>query len=192
MKEDNMELDEFKDATETTLEDVQKSLMTDVPGIGMDEVVEHYVDVEFKKDLDKCKTKEEKKKLRGKLIKHYKKSKPGKKFIEDNFNNLKVYFGQVKDGIKQLPDAIQSMIDSMTIPAVITTGSATSVHNPAWVIKDIRAKAAMVKGVLNQLYVAFGMLLGIMVLLHITPPKAITDAQKSVNQIMTLVNAIPV
>lgn len=103
--------------------------------IDSNKIIDNYCEVEFKESLDECKTPDEREKLKKRYVECYTKG-DGKTFMDETLAKLQDYVAQAKDGLKDLQEGAVKITTSNVVPAVITTGSATSVPNPVYTAID--------------------------------------------------------
>ena len=111
----------------------------DLPGLDIDTVAENYIDKKYSEELNKIEDKEEREKLHQKWVNYYK-SGEGKEMLQLEINSIKANFSAAKDQLTYVAEAAASSVASNAVPAVITTGSAASVANPAYAMIENKTK----------------------------------------------------
>ena len=172
-----------------------KELISDLhsdKGISIDttKLIRNYCEVEFKESLDACSSNEERDALMQKYTTYYSKG-DGKGFMDSSISNLQSYSSQAIEGAKELQVSATKIMASNGVPAVITTGSATSVPNPAYFVIDNSQKKntllTVIKNVENTLVKVFESAL----LLHWELPSSIVTLATTLKSIKQVIKKIP-
>lgn len=163
----------------------------DLPGLDIDTVAENYVDKKYGEELNKIEDKEERDKMRQKWVDYYK-SGEGKSMLQLEINSIKANFSAAKDQLTYVAEATTSSVASNAVPAVITTGAAASVANPAYAMIENKTKKNQLLSMLKQIGVFLVNLLKSIVMIAIAVPAAVIALIKTLTTTKKAVNSIPV
>lgn len=162
-----------------------------IPGLDLDSVVENYVDKKYKFELDKIEDEDERNTLREIWVDYYKKGE-GKQAIQLEIASIKSNFSAAKDQLTFVIEAAASSVASNAIPAVITTGAATSVANPAYSIIENKTKKNQLLSMLKQIGAFLVNLLKSAAAIMFTVPAVVLTLIKTLTTAKKAVNSIPV
>lgn len=161
-------------------------------GISIDKgkLIENYCTVEFKDSLDACDDPEKKSVMMKRYTSYYAEG-DGKDFMDNMVSKLQNYTKQAMDSVKELRVSSVKITASNAVPAVITTGSATSVPNPAYFVIDNSQKKntllTLIKGSTNIL----AKVLESAMMVHWKVPNEIIALVEALNVIAQVVKNIP-
>lgn len=179
----------------TTIADMKATLDqlrtgTEIPGLDPKSIVDNYVETEFKDTLDVVKDEEERKKTKEKFVQHYI-TGPGKRFIDDNIAHIKYLYKQVTDGVSSLRYSATQITASNAIPAVITTGSASSVPNPAYTAIDNAQKKKALLAIIKSVTDFLQQLFAYAILINFILPASVQALVVTLATVTSIINAIP-
>lgn len=161
-------------------------------GLSIDKssVIRNYCEVEFKESLEECDTQEKRDALMGRYVDHYTNG-DGATFMDSTISKLKECAKRASDGVKEMTTSASKIVASNSVPSVITTGSATSVPNPAhFFIENSQKKNALLalaKSVIGTLT----LLLETAMLIHWAVPNEILNIIQGVTALTAILNKIP-
>lgn len=110
-----------------------------IPGLTADEVIPTLVDKKHAKELAAIPNDKDREDKRNELIEYYKTGN-GREIVDNEINNIKLSFSAIKSQIESIKQSVTTTLSQMSIPAVITVGSASSTSNPAYAALDAKAK----------------------------------------------------
>lgn len=122
-------INEMQDALEKLINDEGGESL---PGLEFEPVVNNFIDVKFKDQLEAAETEEDREELRNSLLKYY--MNEGKEEITQNINMIKQSYSAAKSGLESILTSALKTTASNAIPSVITVGTATSTPNPAYTV----------------------------------------------------------
>lgn len=182
-------------STEEALKAIDEIINSDgtvsLPGLELDEVVEHFVDEKYGSKLSEIKDDGERKKMRDKWVKYYKEGE-GNQNIKMEINNIKAMYGAAKDQLQFVTEAAESSVASNAIPSVITVGTATSTANPAYSLIENKTKKNQLLSMLKQIGAFLVSLLKSAVEIAFAVPVAVINLIKTLTTVKKTVNSIPV
>lgn len=161
-------------------------------GISLDKdaIIDNYVDVEFKEYLDGLPSSEDKKKAKKKLVDYYKNGE-GKNFMDEQMSKLKDLVKKASEGVSELSTSAAKTVALNSVPAVITTGSATSAPNPAYSVIDNAQKKEALKALLKTVNGYVVAILEIAILIHWVIPSSVLNLIELLATVTGVINAIP-
>lgn len=173
---------------------VAKAALKRLRGSGIEvnskEVIDNYCEVEFKESLDACETPEQRKKLKTRYVNYYTKGE-GKSFMDDAIARLQDYTKQATDNMKNLKEGASNIMLSNSVPAVITTGSATSVPNPLYSAIDNAQKKNTLLALVKVCSGSVTSIMEVAVLIHWTIPTEILTLIELIGVITKILENIP-
>ena len=158
--------------------------------IDKDAILDNYVEVEYKDRLDTITDSKEREKYKKEITKEYLTGEL-KDWFQDKIDSLKDMLKRCEDTLKSAKTAITQITASNSIPAVITTGSATSVSNPAYTLIDNAQKKQTLMTVIKQINSSIQEVMAIALMLHWALPDSVVNFIELYTTISSLVNAIP-
>lgn len=161
----------------------------DIPGFDKDSVVDVYVEVAFKDSLEGL-PEGERKRRKDKFVEYYI-TGAGKAFIDECMSQVKFFYGQIKEGVSNLQTSVTQITASNFIPAVITTGSATSTSNPAYTIIDNVQKKKSLQVTISTINNSTLQMLHYAALLAFDIPDVVMGVISALGTVETMLNAIP-
>ena len=186
-----------------TLEQTQAALDkltadTSLPGLDVDTVIKKIIEVQYKEEIDQIKTvisnvdaaEAEIKATKERLTSYYNTAHV-KSEIKNQINTIKINYKAVKDGVKQLPIEIQTMVASNLIPPTIPIPTSPGIPNPASFLLKNKEKLNGFLTILNAIAVWFVNLFQAAIKIAFEIPDAIVQMIEKLAEIKTLIEAIP-
>lgn len=112
---------------------------TSIPGLNADEIIPNLVDKKHANELSAIPNAKDREDKRNELLDYYK-TGYGRGMVDSEINNIKLSFSAIKSQMESIKQSAITTASQMSIPAVITVGSASSAPNPAYVSLDAKAK----------------------------------------------------
>jgi hypothetical protein len=162
-----------------------------LPGLDLETVAETFVDSKYKDQLSAVADEIERKQLRDKWLDYYKNGE-GRQTLQLEIATIKSNFSAATDQLKYVTEAAASSIASNAIPAVITTGAAASVANPAYALIENKTKKNQLLSTLKQVGNFIINLLKAAVSIAYPVPAAVLSLITTLVTTKKTVNAIPV
>lgn len=162
-----------------------------IPGLSLKPIAENFVDTKYAADLAKIEDKDEREKMRQQWISYYTEG-DGKSVLELEIANIKANVGAAQDQLKMVAIATASTTASNAVPAVITTGAAASVPNPAYALIENKTKKNQLLAMLKSIGAFLINAIKSMVAIMFQIPDMILALIKTLTTAKQTVNAIPV
>lgn len=153
-------------------------------------IIDNYCEIEFKESLDECKTPAERKKLKKRYVEYYTKG-AGKPFMDEALAKLRDYVAQAKSELKDLQEGSVKIMASNAVPAVITTGSATSVPNFAYTAIDNAQKKRTLLVLVKTCSRTVTSIVELAVLIHWTLPTEVLTLIELIGVVTKILENIP-
>lgn len=167
-----------------------KRLRSGGSSIASTAVIDNYCEIEFKDSLDECKTPAERKKLKKRYVEYYTKG-AGKPFMDEALAKLRDYVAQAKSELKDLQEGSVKIMASNAVPAVITTGSATSVPNFAYTAIDNAQKKRTLLVLVKTCSRTVTSIVELAVLIHWTLPTEVLTLIELIGVVTKILENIP-
>lgn len=162
-----------------------------IPGLELDLIAENFVDIKYGAELAKIENKDEREKMRQQWITYYKEG-DGKGALQLEIANIKANVSAAKDQLTMVADAAASSVASNAMPAVITTGAAASVPNPAYALIENKTKKNQLLAMLKSVGAFLVNAVKSMVAIMFQIPDMVVALIKTLTTTKQVVNAIPV
>jgi hypothetical protein len=111
----------------------------EIPGLTLHEVAENFVDAKYGTELAEVEDADERDALREQWVSYYENG-DGKEAMLLEIANIKAKVAAAQDSLTTIAESAASTVATNTIPAVITTGAATSVPNPVHALAENKTK----------------------------------------------------
>lgn len=155
-----------------------------------DEILDNYIEVEYKDRLAAIEDKKERENYKKKLKKEYTEGEY-KMWFDNQIALLNDQLKKCEDGLANAKTAATQVMASNTVPAVITVGSASSMPNPAYTAIDNSQKKKTLLVVLNEINTAIQGVLTTALLIHWVLPSAVINFIELYVTLFSIINAIP-
>jgi phage-related holin len=161
-----------------------------IPGLDFDSVIDNFIEQKYKENLSLIKDETERKNMKNNLITYY--SNEARDEFENAISDIKSNFVAVKDGLKNVSEAVAASIASNQIPSVITVGTATSTANPIYVLIENKQKKNTLLSILKNIGNFLVNILKSAAKIFFQVPDMIMSLIEILTDLKKVVNSIPV
>lgn len=171
---------------------------TSLPGLDEKSVIKNLIEVQYKQELDQIKTvisdaeaaEKEATASKERLTEFYN-TDAAKAEIKNQISIIKVNLKAAKDGVKQLPVEIQTMLAANLIPPTIPVPTAPGVPNPAHILLKNKEKINGLKNILNAIAAWFVNLFSAAIKIAFEIPDSVVSTIDKLADIKKMIEAIP-